>query len=47
MVVCLMKLLSFGEILFDVFFDKACIGGAPLNLAAVPEGMKEFIESNI
>ena len=29
-----MKLLSFGEILFDVFPDKACIGGAPLNLAA-------------
>lgn len=29
-----MKMLSFGEILFDVFPDKACIGGAPLNLAA-------------
>ncbi len=29
-----MKLLSFGEILFDVYPDKACIGGALLNLAA-------------
>jgi len=29
-----MKLLSFGEVLFDVYPDKACIGGAPLNLAA-------------
>ena len=29
-----MKLLSFGEILWDVFPDKAVIGGAPLNFAA-------------
>ena len=29
-----MKLLSFGEILFDVFPDKSHIGGAPLNFAA-------------
>lgn len=29
-----MKILSFGEILWDVFPDGAFIGGAPLNLAA-------------
>lgn len=29
-----MKLLSFGEILWDVYPDKRCIGGAPLNFAA-------------
>lgn len=29
-----MKLLSFGEVLFDVFEDGAHIGGAPLNLSA-------------
>lgn len=29
-----MKLLSFGEILFDVFTDNERLGGAPLNLAA-------------
>lgn len=29
-----MKLLSFGEILFDAFPDRAVLGGAPLNLAA-------------
>ena len=29
-----MKLLSFGEILFDVFTDNSHIGGAPLNFAA-------------
>ena len=29
-----MKLLSFGEIIWDVFPDAAHIGGAPLNLAA-------------
>jgi len=29
-----MKLLAFGEILWDVFPDKKCIGGAPLNFAA-------------
>lgn len=27
-------LLSFGEMLFDVYPDRACIGGAPLNYAA-------------
>ena len=29
-----MKVLSFGEILWDVYPDKKCIGGAPLNFAA-------------
>lgn len=29
-----MKLLSLGEIIWDVYPDKKCIGGAPLNLAA-------------
>ena len=29
-----MKILSFGEIIWDVFPDKKCIGGAPFNLAA-------------
>lgn len=29
-----MKLLSFGEILWDVYPDKNCLGGAPLNFAA-------------
>ncbi len=29
-----MKLLAFGEVLFDVYPDKACIGGALFNLAA-------------
>lgn len=29
-----MKALSFGEILWDVYPDKICLGGAPLNFAA-------------
>lgn len=29
-----MKLLSFGEILWDVYPDKECLGGAPINFAA-------------
>ncbi len=28
------KILSFGEIIWDVFPDRACLGGAPLNFAA-------------
>ena len=28
-----MDFISFGEILFDVFPDKATLGGAPLNVA--------------
>ena len=29
-----MKLLSFGEVLWDVYPNKKCLGGAPLNFAA-------------
>ena len=29
-----MKILSFGEIIWDVYSDKSCIGGAPFNFAA-------------
>lgn len=29
-----MNFISFGEVLFDVFSDKATLGGAPLNVAA-------------
>ena len=29
-----MKILSFGEILWDIYPDRKCIGGAPLNFAA-------------
>ncbi len=29
-----MKILSFGEIIWDIYPDKKCIGGAPLNFAA-------------
>ena len=29
-----MKILSFGEIIWDVYEDKSCIGGAPFNFAA-------------
>lgn len=29
-----MKILSFGEIIWDIYPDKRCLGGAPLNFAA-------------
>lgn len=29
-----MKLLAFGEVLWDIYLDKKCLGGAPLNFAA-------------
>ena len=29
-----MKILSFGEIIWDIYSDKKCIGGAPFNFAA-------------
>ena len=29
-----MRILSFGEIIFDIYPDRECIGGAPLNFAA-------------
>ncbi len=33
------KLLIFGEIIWDVYSDRACIGGAPLNFAAHAAGL--------
>lgn len=44
-----MKLLSFGEILFDVFPDKVCLGGAPLNLAAHAflQGVEAYVLSAV
>lgn len=34
-----MKILSFGEIIWDVYADKSCIGGAPFNFAAHAAGL--------
>ena len=44
-----MKLLSFGEILWDIHGDKASLGGAPLNLAvhAAINGCEAFIASAV
>lgn len=44
-----MKLLSFGEIIWDVFEDGACIGGAPLNFAAhaVKQGADAYLFSAV
>ena len=44
-----MKVLSFGEILWDVYNDKKCIGGAPLNFAAhiAKHGDEAFMLSSI
>jgi len=44
-----MKLLSFGEIIWDVFPDAAHIGGAPLNFAAhaAMQGVDSYILSGI
>lgn len=44
-----MKLLSFGEILFDIFEDVEQLGGAPLNLAAHAsfQGAKAFLLSGV
>ena len=44
-----MKILSFGEILFDVYPDKKCIGGAPLNFAAhaCREGAEAYLLSAV
>lgn len=44
-----MKLLSFGEILWDVYPDKRCIGGAPFNFAAhfVKQGGKASLLSAV
>ena len=44
-----MKLLSFGEIIWDVFPDAAHIGGAPLNFAAhaAMQGVDSYVLSGI
>ena len=47
-----MKLLSSGEVHFDIFKNDALIGGDPLNLLAYPsiqgaepEGMHKFVKN--
>lgn len=44
-----MKILSFGEIIWDVYPDKKCIGGAPLNFAAHAknEGAEAYLLSAV
>lgn len=44
-----MKLLSFGEILWDVYPEKSCIGGAPFNFAAhfVKQGGEAYMLSAV
>ena len=44
-----MKLLSFGEILWDVYPDEKYIGGAPLNFAAhfVKQGGESYMLSAV
>jgi len=42
-----MKVLSFGEIIWDVYPDKKCIGGAPFNFSAhvAKQGVQSFLLS--
>ena len=44
-----MKILSFGDIIWDVYPDKACIGGALLNFSAhiAKSGAKSFLMSAV
>ena len=44
-----MRILSFGEIIFDIYPDRECIGGAPLNFAAhaCREGADAFLLSAV
>lgn len=44
-----MKILSFGEIIWDTYPDKRCIGGAPLNFAAhtVKSGATAYLLSAV
>lgn len=44
-----MKILSFGEIIWDVYENESFIGGAPLNLAAhcSKQGAKSFMLSSV
>ncbi len=42
-----MRILSFGEVLWDIYPDKECLGGAPLNFAAhfVKQGGEAYMLS--
>lgn len=44
-----MKILSFGEIIWDIYPNKRCIGGAPLNFAAhaVKSGAEAYLLSSV
>lgn len=44
-----MKLLSFGEVLWDIYPDKKCLGGAPLNFVShfVRQGGEGYIISAV
>ena len=44
-----MKLLSFGEILWDIYPNEKYIGGAPLNFAAhfAKQGGKSYMLSSV
>ncbi len=44
-----MKILSFGEIIWDVYPHKKCIGGAPLNFSAhaVKSGAESYLLSSV
>lgn len=44
-----MRILSFGEIIWDVYPDQSCIGGAPLNFAAhtVKSGAEAYLLSAV
>ena len=44
-----MAVLAFGELLYDVYTDKKCVGGAPLNFAAhyVKQGGEAYVISAV
>lgn len=44
-----MKILSFGEIIWDIYPDNKCIGGAPLNFAAhvAKRGVTSYLASAV
>ncbi|MBQ8392917.1 MAG: hypothetical protein IJX51_04005 [Clostridia bacterium] len=44
-----MKILSFGEIIWDIYPDKSCIGGAPLNFSAhtAKRGADSYLLSSV
>ena len=43
------KILAFGEIIWDIFPDKKCIGGAPFNFLAhsVKQGATAYLVSAV